>query len=466
MSAARTTAFGKFLVTVSKHLTSQHDEAAQNGLSRRQRLHILYLVNDLLHHGRYHTSEAAVQDTLRQSLQPFLVDLFRHAALEAKPRVAARLTDLVFLWKQVGYLDSEVIGRLEDASAGGVAPETVSSVEQPTKPDNPAKELPYLLPSTHGDPSLPYYDLPAGTFMRHIIPNSSQPMRPDEIQALQLSSGPVDESLVTALKDFLRDIDGLENSLANLEAEGQVPTVDELGQTSYHDEAGQMVGYTYYGWSTAFCEKMKRRERRDSRVSSLRSGSESTDDNRNLSERKRRRQSNSSRGRSRSSDSRNRSYSRPRGGGRRRSISPSRSRSRSRSQPHLAPYYPEMEQNRRIEVPKTAINMSVAPPLQHPLPHPPPFQPQPPPPPPPPPGAMMPFPPPLFAPTGMSIPPPRPPNWAGPWPPPPPHPFPMSNPGYPNTGFPPLSKFPPPPRGWPGFPNPSHGHDNRNNGRP
>ncbi|EXJ76528.1 uncharacterized protein A1O5_01036 [Cladophialophora psammophila CBS 110553] len=209
---------------------------------------MLYLLNDLLHHAKYHGADVALRNNLSQSLEPFLADLFQFGASGAKTRVRRRLSDLVQLWKEEEYFGRHVINQLHDVLAGTTT-ETKPTLEPEAQRKQRDTELPYLIPSTHGDPSLPFYDLPAGNLMRHIVPNSSQPIQPDEVRALQFSAGPADESLVNALKDFLNDVKGIKDTLPNLEESGLSPEIDEMGQISYHDEAGDLVGDTYYGWS-------------------------------------------------------------------------------------------------------------------------------------------------------------------------------------------------------------------------
>ena len=456
VSATRTAALGKFLVTVSKHLATQEAENAGTDRSRRQRLHILYLLNDLLHHAKFHEAETVLRNTLTQSLAPFAAELFYYAASDASTRVSRRLLNLVQIWRQDDHFDGEIIAQVEAASTGAL-PATGSAIGTTINSKSQGDESAYLLPSTHGDPSLPFYDLPASNLMRHIVPKSSQPMRPNEIRALQLASGPADASLVTALKDFLEDIDGTETPTSTPEQGGVSPEVDELGQTLYYDEAGDLSCDTYYGWSLAFCEKMKRNGRRDSIGSSRRSRSRSMDHSRSVTPRKRRRRSDSNRGQSRSSDSSGRSPSRPRHGTRKRNISRSKSRSRSRSRSYSPKYSPQLEQQTKVEPPKTGYTAPSAPTF-HPLPPVRSFAP--------PAAIALPFfpapLPQLFPPTGMSV-PPRPPNWIGPWPPPPP--LPPGNPRYGSAPFPPPPpppsappNFPHPQRGWPTYPNGGQNH--------
>ncbi len=458
VSTRRTAALGKYLVTTSKHLAGQQDEAAQTNLSRRQRLHILYLVNDLLHHSKYHTSSNALLANLVQPLQPLVAELWRNAALEAKVRVSKRLSDLVDLWKEEDYFGEETITQLHDALSGTT--DTIeSTVETLPKSDNSTKELPYILPSTHGDASLPFYDLPAGNLMRHIVPNSSQPIRPSEVRALQLSAGPADGSLVNALKDFLKDVEGIKDSLPSLEEVGLSPEVDELGQISYHDEAGGLIGDSYYGWSRRFCDKMKKRGRGGSDTSSRRSRSRSTESRRSITPRKRRRRSHSSREQSRSSDSYSRSPSRSRHGHRQRNGSQIRSRSPSRSRSYSPPYSPKPNRPQNVEPARTDSSNTNVRQFQPPAHAPPPVVP---------PVAMrMPYPPPPFMPTGIAA-PPRPPNWLGPWPPPPPPPpFIQGRPTCSNQSFtspPPPPNFPYPPANWPSYPNAPPGQNSHYTG--
>lgn len=446
VSAGRTAALGKYLVTTSRHLASQRDED-HTKLSRR-RLHILYLLNDLLHHGKYHASDPALWENMTRSLQPFLVELFQISAAAARPRVSKRLSDLIKFWKEEEYFGQDTVTQFHNALAGR-SQETGFPSATVAKPGSDTKELPYILPPTHGDTSLPYYDLPAGNFMQHIVPNSSQSMRPDQIRALQLSAGPADESLIHALKDFLDSVGDVEESLLKLEQMDVSPEIDELGQISYHDEAGDLVGDTYYGWSRSFCEKMKKRGRGRSRESDRRASRSSS---RGVTPQKRRRRASSSHPRSRSSTAYGRSTSRPKDGHRRRHWSRSRTRSRSRSRS----YSPHYNQSKTVQPPKfessnfniSRANVTPAPPPQS-MPHP----------------AMpigLPFPPPPFAPMGMPFPPPRPPQWTGPWPPPPPPPsYPPDNSGYQNPAF--ASHAPPftcPPNSWPTYPQAPPGPNN------
>jgi hypothetical protein len=403
---------------------------------------MLYIVSDLLHHARYHQPESEILTNVTRGLLPFLLDLLCAIAAGNKTRVSRRVQGLLDLWRQDSHFDSADFDRLLDASTGNFTNDQSEHVEKATIKNS---DTAFVLPSTHGDPSLPYHDLPAANLMRYIVPNSSQAIRPEEVRPLQLQAGPADENLVNALKDFLADVDGANNSLTVLQEAGLAPEIDEMGQVSYYNEAGDLVGDTYYGWSRAFCERMKKRDRARSTSSCTRSRSRGSSRGRSVSPPRRRRRSRSISESGSSRSPRRRRFD-SRGNGR-PSLSRSKSRSRSRDPPKGPSFTLAPTQNSSDNAPTSAYNPhNSAPPrasynnqfAQPPAPPPPVMPPM---------QSQMPF-----APKGFPTPPPRPPNWQGPWPPPPPPPFPPVNMG--GQGFAPASPsnfayqvgiWPPPP---------------------
>src|SRR5205823_4645539 len=71
------------------------------------------------------------------------------------------------------------------------------------------KDAPYVMPALHGDPAIPWFDQPAACWMPHIVPNSLRPIDPLLIKPLHFKSGPMDESLVSAVKELLDFADRL-----------------------------------------------------------------------------------------------------------------------------------------------------------------------------------------------------------------------------------------------------------------
>ncbi|OQD73418.1 hypothetical protein PENDEC_c015G00245 [Penicillium decumbens] len=354
-SSNRVGGLAKYLVALAGSFEEAPAGARPKPSSKRRRLHILYLLNDLLHHSKYHLDTTTTFSTVSGSLQPFMVDLLGQAAAydrQKHPRHHRRLDDLLDIWSEHGYFGPDLLHRLREvvkhAASTGAPPASndILANETDAAKKVSAKDAPFIMPSTHGDPSTPYYDLPAGNLMPHIIPNSTIPLQTDTIKPIQFLAGPADENLVVALKAFLKDVDQIYGTEELVKDDGNID-IDELGQRIVRDEiTGDILdGETYYGWSRAFCQHMKKRAPDDSRS---RSGSGARGDL------KRRRYSDSSLD---SRVSRSRSRSRPG-----KHEAPSRSRSR-RSSSRESPYSPRQPSPPRFPPPHQASH-------PHPLPAP------------------------------------------------------------------------------------------------
>lgn len=428
-SSNRVGGLAKYLVALAGSIQEALASAPSKPSAKRRRLHILYLLHDLLHHTKYHLDTNAAFSAVSGSLQPFMVDLLGHAAAydrQKYPRHHRRLDDLLDIWSAHGYFSPELIHKLREvvengAAAGDALPSNdVLLDEAETSKKQPGKGAPFIMPSTHGDPATPYYDLPAGNMVPHMIPNSTVPLRAESIKPLQFLAGPADETLVKGLKGFLKDVDQIYGTEELVKDDANLD-VDELGQRVARDEiTGDILdGETYYGWSRAFCQQMKRKTPDGSR-------SRSRSRSRARNDLKRRRYSDSSMSHdSRRSGSRSRSRSRP---DRREDYqSESGSRPRRRSQSRESPYSPEELPPRHFP-PRWQPHQPPPPPTNH---NHPPFPPSNPPH-----NAQ-------YAPPGANFPPAFPPPYTGPWPPAPP-------PNMPGVAFPPAgpgptpSAFPPP----------------------
>lgn len=435
---------------------------ASKSSGRRKQLYILYLLNDLLHHTKYHVESPSLCSILAEHLQTQMNDLFGSASAHDIGRYAKhhkRIQDLLGIWDGHGYYQYSVIEKLRD-TARSAARLGYPCADEESTPANvldegglseDRKDAPYIMPSSHGDPSTPFYDLPAANMLPHIMPNSATPISPQLVKPLQLVAGPADESLITAVKEFLRDIDTLDK--VKCEDENQAMDVDELGQTVMRDEiTGDILeGDGYYGWSRTFCEKMKRKGAKSGGI--LEAFGRDGSVKRNRSPRKRRHSDASSSLSSRSgSRSRGRSNSvRSRRHQNTHNIqSPTtRSMSRSRSPPREPKLYRSLRRpsNSRLRScsysPPPVIPAEQQPPKTfdpRPRPRDRAQGPSPPQPPPLTPGFPQGFPP--LGPGGLPVPPPPPPNYKGPWPPPPPSMYdthstddpPAIPPSFPHTG--------------------------------
>ena len=379
----------------------------------RKKLHILYIIHDVAHHAKYHTSNLSASSTFSTSLQPVLVELFQSTVSEQRARVLLRLHKLLEVWESEKIYSKEFVNKLRQAVTGTSTFEQNEEKSDTRTPpaQTQSSESAFILPETHGDPATPYYDLPAGNLLPFLEPGSSASIRPEQVRPLRFNAGPADRPLVNALKDFLKDVDSMEHKYNLPDKDAEISEIDEMGQITIRDEAGDVSGDTYYGWSRAFCEKMKRRRNGlDSGNKARRSLSRESSRSSSRSPRKRRRYSDSE-------DSRSASRSRSRPGF--RATSPAKmSREQTRwQQPQVPRSYIPGPGTASRPVPPSLPLSSIA------------------------------FNAPPLGPNGIPVPPPRPPNWNGPWPPPPPIGVPFPPPNFvQNTNFPP----PPPPPGYPG----------------
>ncbi|KAL2257062.1 hypothetical protein VTK26DRAFT_719 [Humicola hyalothermophila] len=268
-SSARVAPFCKYLVALSKSFGSEKGDAAfasKGGRvpsAKRRRLHVLYILSDILYHVKYRNHDVA----FAQKLEPVLPALVRSAAsFNNCPKHIQKIQDLIRLWDENQYFSHSFTQQLQAAVEEG--PSSKEESGSGTEIDNSAsaaakaaKTAPWVMPGMHGDPSVPWYDLPAGNWLPVLEPNSTRPINPSMIKPLVLAQGPADKSLVEAVKQLLADVDKIYSKEANLDEGPQM--IGRLGERVEIDEVtGDIVGGdTYYGWSRQFCEKMKRRRR-------------------------------------------------------------------------------------------------------------------------------------------------------------------------------------------------------------
>lgn len=229
--------------------------------AKRRRLHVLYILNDILYHAKHRNRDEA----FAQKLESTLPALIRSAAaFNNCPKHIRKLQNLIGLWEENRYFSRGFVQQLRTALEEG--PSSNEEEKNGNEGDysasavaKAAKTAPWVLPATHGDPSTLWYDLPAANWLPVLEPNSTRPMNPSMIKPLVLSQGPADKTLVDAVKGLLVDIDKIYAKEVNHDE--PPPNVSRLGERVELDEiTGEVIdGDTYYGWSRAFCEKMKRR---------------------------------------------------------------------------------------------------------------------------------------------------------------------------------------------------------------
>ena len=240
--------------------------------SRRKRLHLLYLLNDVLHHTKYHDQGHLDLKNVSTNLQKGIegiIDNVVFSDVAKYQKVHERFQGLLDLWAGNAYFEPTYLQRLreiyDNPNNGSTEVSENCMSGQRDKNDNKkvslaaGRDAPYVIPASHGDPSTPFYDLPAGNMIRHIIPNRPEPINAKLMKPIQFAPGPADEGLANIVKDFLADTDEI---FTNNVSDGKnlMADMDEMGQrVSYDDLTKERVDDTYYGWSRAFCENMKKR---------------------------------------------------------------------------------------------------------------------------------------------------------------------------------------------------------------
>ncbi|CAK7566621.1 MAG: hypothetical protein SEPTF4163_004569 [Sporothrix epigloea] len=289
-SPTRTAAVGRFLVALAnsfspnKVMSSSEDTRAEKGVrqtsSRRKRLHLLYIVNDVLFHVTFRNDggDEAVRPNFTASIEPFLESLVASAASLARtPKQLTKIRSLLDLWGEKHYVSDRVLARLRTAADNGPhlaekesQNKGLSSFQKTSvsAPAGTSKEVPFHLPAFHGDPSTPWYDLPAANWLAVLKPNSTRPMNPNDLKPLSMIPGPAPPSLVDSVQALLADVSRMfdedtEKTTARLDSTDIDLDVSALGEHIEIDVlSGDIVGgETYYGWSRAFCKSMKERQK-------------------------------------------------------------------------------------------------------------------------------------------------------------------------------------------------------------
>lgn len=227
---------------------------------------MLYLISDLIYHTKIRNKDTSVAD----NLLPLLANLFSSAAsFKNSPKHLRKVERLLNIWAEKHYYLTNDINQIRQAVEAAQQSNSITNypagADSRTTPNvaaKSAKDVPFTMPAMHGDQNLPWYDLPAGNLMQHIIPNSTRPIDPTLVKPMRFVPGQADEDLVASVKAFLEEVEIIYDPIA-CQDENEPPDwdVDEVGRRNFRDDLGDVVAGDegYYGWSTALCEKMKKR---------------------------------------------------------------------------------------------------------------------------------------------------------------------------------------------------------------
>ncbi|KZZ87258.1 RNA polymerase II, large subunit, CTD [Ascosphaera apis ARSEF 7405] len=287
-SEKRTEALGNYVFALAGSFDGgQKKDGQKDGVSvRRRQLHLLYVLHDVLHHLNFHDRRDGDDETMRKwfcdAMQVPIEKILRLIALTfhrestRNSRIRKRVYDLLEIWERDAYFPSTALTTYRDLITSPPPPPPTStsqtddtSSRTAKKQEKSLRDAPYILPATHGDPSTPYHELPAGNMLPHITPNSTHPIQPSSLKPLPCHAGPAKAELVTALKKFMGDVERLyavgdaftfsPPAIEGEEGHEEGETgVTELGEIVKKDALGDVIwGETYYGWSREFCTRMR-----------------------------------------------------------------------------------------------------------------------------------------------------------------------------------------------------------------
>ena len=261
-------ALAKYLLALGTSFSNTPKSAAQISSSskkevsvKRKRLHILYLIHDLIHHTKLRGGD----ERLAAAFEPYIPALFSTTAQEKGRKHAVKIDRLIDIWSSKGYYPGLYMDdlrktvhsvRLQAEKGSAATTDEPSSVTE----ENKHKEKPYDMPATHGDYTTTWYDLPAANLMQHIIPNSTRPIKGSLVEPLRFTPGPADPQVAAAVKALIDDSHSMWGE--SEEGEDAKYDLDALGQRIVTNEMGnRKVQETYYGWSEEFARKMTRKRK-------------------------------------------------------------------------------------------------------------------------------------------------------------------------------------------------------------
>src|SRR5690606_27507405 len=221
------------------------DERKRQSNARRKRLRLLYVIHDLLHHSAVHEPDPVYA----QNLEQYLPKLFTTTVFPGARKQKKRVDKLLDIWEEKRILEAGTIASLRQTVKDAVSATGDSLQAQQADKDIQAKPDPsknLLLPEQHGDPSLPFYDLPAANMIPHMIANTTTPISAKNVKPIKFDSRKPSQELIAAVDDLVRSVADMYGNQDIGKADS-----DAIGGTVGIDGEG------YYGWSKSFCESMK-----------------------------------------------------------------------------------------------------------------------------------------------------------------------------------------------------------------
>lgn len=241
------------MVSVSKSLVLE----AASKKATRNRLDLIFVVNDALHTDKHHRNSAAKHSFLGIELLPHILELVELAALcavEKSSQVEQKLRAIISFWVLNQLVSKETYRSLRER-----ADETLLLAQGGT----PVRKRNYLLPEYHGDRTAPWYELPAAYMLDQMIKQPNCPLDPHRIKVTRFDKKPVSTHVRKLLDNYFENID-LKHTPTGDNPTGETEKynlwLDPMGQLVKREkETGETTtGVNGYGWSMKFCQDMQK----------------------------------------------------------------------------------------------------------------------------------------------------------------------------------------------------------------
>lgn len=245
-------------MSVSKSIVvEQKAAAAVTKKAARNRVDLLFIVNDVLHTDIFHHHNKADQGIFSKECVSFTTELIEHAAScisEKEHEAEKKLRALLNYWAV-----NQLMSAADIKSCRDCADEGLLSAQGGT----PIRKRNYLLPEYHGDRYAPWNDLPASYMLESMISHPKRAIDPNRIKVAKLDKKPVSPHVHKLLDNYFENID-LKYLPTGDNPSGETQKyklwLDPMGQTVKQDKAtgDTAIISNGYGWSTKFCQDMQK----------------------------------------------------------------------------------------------------------------------------------------------------------------------------------------------------------------
>ena len=274
-SMPRIASFGEYLVSLSAYLAEGKKYSQKERITAR--LHILYVISDVLHASKYHhmdflpkgtgdinalakpkksdslpdTEEECFTDSLGEGLKPHIAQLVRLTALDMGTEGSteeAKLRDMVDWWRESELLTSQHFLLVEESMA--------RALDQAQ-----GRKGKYTLPSRFGGQNT-WHDLPASYMLALLARSPDRPINIDELKPIKFDKPEPSQQVCERLDQYFDSIDlhfspDADNPTG--ETERYKLGLDPMGHLVKEDKAtgAREVVCNGYGWSMKLCEDMQ-----------------------------------------------------------------------------------------------------------------------------------------------------------------------------------------------------------------